>query len=161
MRILTIIAALVGLSMPLKADEFHLGKDRVITGVLIGEVDGRYQIRVEGGTIEIPKSSVTKVVKDSLATSDVQKAEEAKREALAKADAERRVRQAAAREARLAALKAYRARLDAERAARAAVTTCNPTPYRRTFRNFRSNNHRVRVYNPTTRTTERYWIRSR
>lgn len=122
MRIaIVLLVALTTLCLPVKADEFHLGKDRVITGVLVGEVDGRYKIRVEGGEIELPKKDVIKHVKTELKVADVQKVEDSKRAALAKANDERRARQAAWRAEQAQRRAAAIARWNAQRAARRAM----------------------------------------
>lgn len=110
MRFLPLAVVAAALLAPFaKADKFHLGKNEqpavegsapdVIAGVLIGEDDTHYHVRMVGGEVMLPKKLVRKIEKDGLTVDAIVDQERARTEALAKADAERRARQAAVRDA--------------------------------------------------------------
>jgi len=126
MKILTTIFALIALTTPtLRADEFHLGKPgdgRVINGVLLSEKGGMFAIRVEGGTIWLPVTSVTKYVKTELKAEDISKAEEAAREKLEAANEARREWQAAERKSDLETRRNWIRYLDAQRNLRTSMS---------------------------------------
>lgn len=101
MRILLLMTVAMALCAPAKADKFWLedpanaaksaegSTPLYLQGVLLGEADGYYEIRVEGGTLRLPKASVHRIDKDALTVAEVDAAEQDRRDALASADAER------------------------------------------------------------------------
>jgi hypothetical protein len=72
----------------------------VIEGVLVGEDDRDYHIRLVGGQISLAKKLVVKVEKDQLTVDAIAKLESDQALALAAADSERQTAQRAARESR-------------------------------------------------------------
>lgn len=107
MRILLLLSVALALCAPAKADKFWLedpanaaksaegSTPLYLQGVLLGEADGFYEIRVEGGTLRLPKASVHRIDKDALTVAAIESAEQGQHEALASADNQRQQAQAA------------------------------------------------------------------
>ncbi len=96
LRCLTAVALTLGICTPAAADRFHFSapdaeemQQRIIEGVLLKEENGNYVIRVEGGEITVPKSTVQKIEKDGLTVAKLEEREKNAREALAQANLER------------------------------------------------------------------------
>ena len=96
MRMLLLAAAAAAALQPsLLADRFHLASQQdasrategsspdAIEGVLLGEEDGMYRLRVVGGEMWLAKSSVQRVEKDALTVADVEAREKAQATAAA------------------------------------------------------------------------------
>lgn len=106
MRILMLTTVAMVLCAPAKADKFWLddpakaeqaaegSSPAFVHGVLLGEADGFYEVRVAGGTLRLPKASVHRIDRDDLTVAAVEAAEQDQRNALAAADAERQQAQA-------------------------------------------------------------------
>ncbi|MHC4515695.1 MAG: hypothetical protein ACYTGO_05650 [Planctomycetota bacterium] len=111
--------ALALLAQPASADKFYFGSeadqkktqgnaanDNFIEGVLLKEDKDSYTIRILGGQMNVAKSMVYKVEKDGLTVAQLEAREEARKDALAQAENNRRqlqaVEAAARREARAA-----------------------------------------------------------
>ena len=117
MRFLLLLCATALLSPAAKADKFWLSDPKsntaqgsqadMIHGVLLGEDDHNYQLRVVGGELLLAKKRVFKIEKDDLTIDDIVAIEKQDRERLAKTaqaratqlQAERSRRQARAAEA--------------------------------------------------------------
>ena len=107
-RTLAACAALLCLTSPARADRFWFGSEKDteklvegsaapdLEGVLLEEKDGMLTIRVEGGTVTVPKSTVYKIEKTDLAVADLEKREQQSREQLAQLNEQRRQAQAQA-----------------------------------------------------------------
>jgi len=103
MRYLPLIAGVLLICAPAKADKFWLSDPKAeqnaaegsspnyIEGVLLGEDDDGYHVRVDGGEVVLLKSSVFKVEKDELSIDAIVKTESDGQEAGKLADEERRV----------------------------------------------------------------------
>lgn len=102
------------------ADKFYLGSAATaelmtegtpdfVEGVLLGEEDGMYIIRMEGGELRVAKDSVWKIESDALSANDVEQREKAGIERLAQANARRSLILGAAAEARMARIREVRA----------------------------------------------------
>jgi hypothetical protein len=132
MRYLPLLFGALLLAAPAKADTFWLSDPEdaaraaagsapdVLRGVLLAVEDGYYLVRVPGGEVRLAKESVFRVDEDDLDLEAIAAAEQAARDAGARADDERRRLQRAARGARDARV----AEASARRSARAvdAVT---------------------------------------
>jgi len=80
----------------LLADRFHLASQQdasrategsspdAIEGVLLGEEDGMYRLRVVGGEMWLAKSAVQRIEKDALTVADIEAREKQQAEAAAK-----------------------------------------------------------------------------
>lgn len=109
MRFPLLCAAALLFALPAKADKFWLvdpaaaknatagSSPEVIEGVLIGQDQDGYHVRIVGGELLLAKKSVFKVEKDELTIEAIVKAEQA---AAAKADAQNRDRELQQAEAR-------------------------------------------------------------
>lgn len=97
MRMLLLAAAATAALQPsLLADRFHLTSQQdasraaegsspdVIEGVLLGEENGMYRLRVVGGEMWLAKSSVQRIEKDALTVADIEAREKQQAEAAAK-----------------------------------------------------------------------------
>lgn len=112
MRILPLVLGSLLFQVPAYADTFWLSdpaaqknaaegsQPDVVRGVLIAESDEGYHVRIVGGEVILPKSSVFKIEKDDLSIDAIVKLEQDQADALAAADRERQMAQAAARRAR-------------------------------------------------------------
>ncbi len=99
MRTLLLAAtAAAALQPSLLADRFHLTSQQeasraaegsspdAIEGVLLGEEDGMYRLRVVGGEMWLAKSAVQRIEKDALTVADIEAREKLQADAAAKAD---------------------------------------------------------------------------
>jgi len=97
MRMLLLAAAAAAALQPsLLADRFHLASQQdasrategsspdAIEGVLLGEEDGMYRLRVVGGEMWLAKSAVQRIEKDALTVADIEAREKQQAEAAAK-----------------------------------------------------------------------------
>jgi hypothetical protein len=112
MRYLPLIAGILLICAPAKADKFWLADPKteqnaapgsspnVIEGVLVAEDEEAYHVRVEGGEIVLLKSRVYKVEKDKLSIGAIAKAEQQSRKAGEEANAQRLQKQQMDREIR-------------------------------------------------------------
>lgn len=111
MRFLPLTACALLFALPAKADKFWLAETsntpanqastpNFVEGVLMEETDGMYVLRVVGGEMRLPKSSVSKVEKDGLTIGAIEQAEKAAAEKLALQNRERELEQSAAKKAR-------------------------------------------------------------
>ena len=127
MRFLLLLCATALLSPAAKADKFWLSDPKsntaqgsqadMIHGVLLGEDDHNYQLRVVGGELLLAKKRVFKIEKDDLTIDDIVALEKKDRERLAKT-AEARAMQ---REAELSRRQARAAEATARRNATETV----------------------------------------
>lgn len=112
MRYLPLIAGVLLICAPAKADKFWLTDPKVeqnapagsspnlIEGVLIAEDDEGYHVRVAGGEILLPKQSVFKVEKDELSIDAIVKLEADSKQQGELDNQERRLTQATNRQER-------------------------------------------------------------
>ena len=97
MRMLLLAAAAAAALQPsLLADRFHLASQQdasrategsspdAIEGVLLGEEDGMYRLRVVGGEMWLAKSAVQRIEKDALTVADIEAREKQQSEAASK-----------------------------------------------------------------------------
>ena len=106
MRYLPLIAGVLLICAPAKADKFWLtdpkteknaaagSSPNLNEGVLVAEDDDSYHVRINGGEVLLPKSSVFKVEKDDLTLDAIVKAEADSQKAGEQANEERRATQA-------------------------------------------------------------------
>ncbi|MFO1050989.1 MAG: hypothetical protein U1F36_02085 [Planctomycetota bacterium] len=117
--VLPVLFAL-GLASTASADRFHLGSKETaqkitegtadyVDGVLLREEGDNYVIRVEGGEMQLQKASVWKIEKTDLTVAQIEQIEKDRADALAQADAKRRVMLGSAAEARMARIREVRA----------------------------------------------------
>jgi hypothetical protein len=109
-RLILPTLALLTLAPAASADKFYfgsaeeaaktIGSPRMVQGVLVADDEDSYTIRIEGGVVTVPKSSVYKIERDGVTIEDIESVENRLRESLAAANDERIERQAAEREAR-------------------------------------------------------------
>lgn len=98
MRMLFLAAAAAAALQPsLLADRFHLTNQQdaaraaegsspdVIEGVLLGEEDGMYRLRVVGGEMWLARSAVQRIEKDALTVADIEAREKQQSEAASRA----------------------------------------------------------------------------
>jgi hypothetical protein len=109
MRLLAVVVCALCCAVPAKADTFWFAEPSsqaeaegnavrdCVRGALLSEDADHYVVRVVGGEITLAKKSVVRVEKDDLTVDAIAKMEADAAEALAQADAERRMRQANAR----------------------------------------------------------------
>lgn len=108
MRLLAAVVCALCCAVPAKADTFWFAEPSsqaeaeanavrdCVRGALLSEDADHYVVRVVGGEITLAKKSVVRVEKDDLTVEAIAKMEADAAEALAQADAERRMRQSAA-----------------------------------------------------------------
>jgi hypothetical protein len=166
-----LLAAALLLPNTVEAQDFQLDKDGdlVISGVQVGQEGNLLVIRIEGGTIKLPKSSIIKQTPNGLTVADVEALESTNAEARAQAELARQTWLAEQR--LIAAENRARQRIkDTEREAQRRLRNYNArsrTNTRRLPRTFRSRytpgyryNYFPRYYyNPAIRS--RVIIRSR
>jgi hypothetical protein len=138
MRILPFVLGILLLQVPAHADKFWLSDPAakpaegsvadVVHGVLIAESDEGYHVRVVGGELILPKSSVWKIEKDDLSIDAIVKTEQDQADQLAAADRERQMAQAAARRARDVRAVEASASKAVDAAARATEPAVEPQP---------------------------------
>jgi hypothetical protein len=134
MRYLILPLSALLFAVPAKADKFWLSdpaaekntpagsSPNIIEGVLVAESDEGYHVRVVGGEILLPKTSVFRIEKDDLSLDAIVAAEQESQAAGERANEERRLAQAAEqRERELRAVEASLTRSDV-RAREASVT---------------------------------------
>ena len=123
-RLAALCVACLALPQSLLADRFYFGSPETekkmvagtpdyVEGVLLRREDGNYVIRIKGGEISVPESSIYKIERDALTVETISAREKADAPRLARANEARRAMRAEAEQRRLDAADARR---EAERA---------------------------------------------